>query len=770
MDNCIICKYTKKHLDKNNKIIGYTLEDNGGKTISIYSDALKEHIKNNRIKVTNLTLTSDNRLITIINKKDELNIDKLSIDKQSKSLVTPIEFIVKYFDGEILTLRSINSKIQNMQIHKDKAIKLIKENKITLRGLNPTYTYKDLQYVYEIPEHYSSRLEILKPTIDYKLLKVINAHASQKKFKLLNLTSGKTVVIQAKTLKCQMLVGQVRVDKLDLNDKYLIIEKQDEPNDKIANKEDSNAVGKDRELDIEKSLNKLKMIGAEVQEINIEKGKWKSVKNYKVYTARLKNTVYLIIPDDVIGTDGRVMEHIKLDLGDTLIVMGGKNLKEFTDTFYGLRIEKLDFTNFSFNKITYLETMVVQCEIQKLEINEMKTSANNMNRWIAGCKIRDLSINKLNLSNLSSIHTMIEGSQFENITINELKLPKEINNLFWHIETNNLTINNLDLSNVTNLEKIFYICKIGKPGYILNPNELKNINKITDLVYYTDYPIENIQIVNSEDINDLKLLAAFNYNKELKIGSTENIDYNYHFNIEVINSFNTKDKLEIENILSNIECGNILIENSFNNLLEVNDTIKNIRCESMTIKNSFNKIDNCLNSFKNIKTPKLNYINVSDRVQVELDNLKRVNFFNGEYKEITVNCDKGNTTVYVSHLDKGAQKYHIDSRYIFISIPDSLTEIELQHKKFILDTVAWKTGRRDMIDKLGLYLAGGKNISTFNNLFKTNNIDDIRNLNAINYLDITYFKSEQFESKSKLLADLSLSATIPVFKNGSRVW
>ena len=49
MDNCIICKYTKKHLDKNNKIIGYTLEDNGGKTISIYSDALKEHIKNNRI-------------------------------------------------------------------------------------------------------------------------------------------------------------------------------------------------------------------------------------------------------------------------------------------------------------------------------------------------------------------------------------------------------------------------------------------------------------------------------------------------------------------------------------------------------------------------------------------------------------------------------------------------------------------------------------------------------------------------------------------------
>lgn len=59
----IICTCIQKHYDKNNKIIGYTIKDNEGKVLNIYADALKEHIRNNVVNVTNLTLTSDNRLV-----------------------------------------------------------------------------------------------------------------------------------------------------------------------------------------------------------------------------------------------------------------------------------------------------------------------------------------------------------------------------------------------------------------------------------------------------------------------------------------------------------------------------------------------------------------------------------------------------------------------------------------------------------------------------------------------------------------------------------
>jgi len=62
--------------DKNNRIIGYTLLDQSGNKLNIKSDALKNAIRNNKIEVLNLTLTSDDRLIAIKEKSDS---DKISI-------------------------------------------------------------------------------------------------------------------------------------------------------------------------------------------------------------------------------------------------------------------------------------------------------------------------------------------------------------------------------------------------------------------------------------------------------------------------------------------------------------------------------------------------------------------------------------------------------------------------------------------------------------------------------------------------------------------
>lgn len=70
----INCKCIEKFRDKNNKIIGYRLQDSFEKTVDFNPLDLKNAIINKQIKVTNLTLTSDNRLI---DKEEKLVDNKL---------------------------------------------------------------------------------------------------------------------------------------------------------------------------------------------------------------------------------------------------------------------------------------------------------------------------------------------------------------------------------------------------------------------------------------------------------------------------------------------------------------------------------------------------------------------------------------------------------------------------------------------------------------------------------------------------------------------
>lgn len=71
----IQAKCIEKFRDKNNRIIGYKLEDNQGNIQDISSKDLKTAIINKQLNVTNLVLTSDNRIID-----DKLNSEKLEIE------------------------------------------------------------------------------------------------------------------------------------------------------------------------------------------------------------------------------------------------------------------------------------------------------------------------------------------------------------------------------------------------------------------------------------------------------------------------------------------------------------------------------------------------------------------------------------------------------------------------------------------------------------------------------------------------------------------
>lgn len=78
-------KCLHKYRDKNSNIIGYGLIDIQGKPYKVSSNDLKQAIKQGRVYVVNLTLTTDNRLIDGASMKDHALKDQIPQKQNQKS-------------------------------------------------------------------------------------------------------------------------------------------------------------------------------------------------------------------------------------------------------------------------------------------------------------------------------------------------------------------------------------------------------------------------------------------------------------------------------------------------------------------------------------------------------------------------------------------------------------------------------------------------------------------------------------------------------------
>ena len=74
-------KYIQKFRNKQNQIIGYSLQDSQGNTKDMTPQQLKQAIQNKQINVINLTLTSDNSLIDRSKKTDANTLNINTDDK-----------------------------------------------------------------------------------------------------------------------------------------------------------------------------------------------------------------------------------------------------------------------------------------------------------------------------------------------------------------------------------------------------------------------------------------------------------------------------------------------------------------------------------------------------------------------------------------------------------------------------------------------------------------------------------------------------------------
>jgi hypothetical protein len=102
--NSIQAKCIEKFRDKNNIIVGYRLVDVSGKTIDVKPDILKSYIKTGKITVVNLTLTSDNRLLSCEPKQSELQkLQKDTVQQQmNKSAASSVKATARAYTTKFL--------------------------------------------------------------------------------------------------------------------------------------------------------------------------------------------------------------------------------------------------------------------------------------------------------------------------------------------------------------------------------------------------------------------------------------------------------------------------------------------------------------------------------------------------------------------------------------------------------------------------------------------------------------------------------------------
>ena len=89
-------KCIQKFRDKTGKIYGYRLQDQQGITRDIKSEEIKQAIRSNQIKVINLTLTSDNRLVDTTEKQQTQNNVSNIIGNNLNSI---LQYILNFSDN-----------------------------------------------------------------------------------------------------------------------------------------------------------------------------------------------------------------------------------------------------------------------------------------------------------------------------------------------------------------------------------------------------------------------------------------------------------------------------------------------------------------------------------------------------------------------------------------------------------------------------------------------------------------------------------------------
>ena len=174
----------------------------------------------------------------------------------------------------------------------------------------------------------------------------------------------------------------------------------------------------------------------------------------------LDGDAILYIPDDV----ETVIESEPIDdwwgvyptycniICKTLIVLGGRNLKDATRMFCRCIAQSIDLSNFDTSKVTNMSNMFYCCEAHSLDFSTFDTSnVTDMSEMFKCCN-RTLDLSSFDTSNVTNM-----------------------NGMFFKCTAQSIDLSSFDTSKVTDMREMFKECKAEVKA--TDPNILYELNR-----------------------------------------------------------------------------------------------------------------------------------------------------------------------------------------------------------------------------------------------------------------------------------------------------
>lgn len=561
---------------------------------------------------------------------------------------------------------------------------------------------------------------------------------------------GKTVNMYSDALKDCIKNGTLEVTNLTLTDDNRLINKRDTDN------QIKEEIGKEDKDTLELSYNKLKILGCKINEEHTRYG--------NVNVAYLnEKSIIIIIPDNL-------KELAKFNKSKT-IESYTKEVEGWIDSnkkdsinsqllFRSRNIQSVKVMGGS--RLEHIQNLLVGAELDTVIIDGSKLlNVTNASKIVYGCKIKNLIIENLKLSN-ALLNNMICHSQIENLTIRDSDLSHaSLDNLICNSKIENLVLSNIilpvrDGCNIIRLDTNLMYCTDVQNTLILhNVESAKGVDEISYNSNFFNNKTKYIEINNSfnkvSNIEDF--LDEMNFEKLLIKNSFNKFNVVYkEGNPQLLHKMN-------KNTLDYPKWEDVVIENSFNALEGMHNFLSNRDIKSLTINNSFNKLRFTSLAFYNTCINEVNIGNTSPRFKLELETMKHISAIQNrgtDFSHVVTVLNKhvgSNTLSNMTLVDTSKALIYINkkectnkNKIINIYLPETaLSTIEVgeiysefsKHPMYNIDWMLTEMG--DSIDEkftVTLKVIGGKNLLEPTELIA----EDSR----VKFLDTSEFISERF--------------------------
>lgn len=243
-------------------------------------------------------------------------------------------------------------------------------------------------------------------------------------------------------------------------------------------------------MNINSYIQKLRLMGANIN--TVEQLGEQPI--YTAYTPALKESLFVIIPEDV-KTVKQPLTGL-VEQCEKLIVIGGSGLNNSKSMFECCkRADSIDLSNFDTSNIEVMENMFRGCKVNSIDLTNLNTSkAKNMIGMFCDFNSKTLDLSKFDTRNVNNMSRMFTGCQAERLDLRNFDTYNVVTmrEMFTNCSATYINLSSFNTENTASMAQMFACTK----AEILDLRSFNTDNVLTMACMFFDCKSKYIDIRN----------------------------------------------------------------------------------------------------------------------------------------------------------------------------------------------------------------------------------------------------------------------------------